>query len=263
MRKIEYSTIFFALMGSFAIIFVLVPIITMIISSDPGAILTDLHDSDVLNSLFVSAFCALVTTAIALIIGIPLAYILARHEFHGKSFIEAVVDVPIVIPHTVVGIALLTAFSPEGIFGMPFGNLGVTFVDAMPGIIVAMLFVSLSFMINSTREGFESVDPRLEKVARTLGSGSFRTFFTITIPLALRNIVVGSIMTWARAVSEFGAVIVIAYYPLIAPSLIYNRFLNFGLSSSRPLAVLLILICITVFIIVRLLISGWKLYDKD
>lgn len=263
MRKIEYSTVFFALMGSFAILFILTPIITMIISADPWVILADIQESDVTNSLFLSAFCALATTLIALIIGIPLAYILARHEFHGKSFIEAVVDVPIVIPHTVVGIAILTVFSPEGILGIPFGKIGLTFVDAIPGIIVAMLFVSLSFTVNSAREGFESVDPRLEKVARTLGSGSFRTFFTITIPLTLRNIVVGSIMTWARAVSEFGAVIVVAYYPLIAPSLIYNRFLNFGLSSSKPLAVLLILICITVFIFVRILISGWKLYDKN
>lgn len=263
MRKINYSTLFFALMGSFALIFILVPLVTMVVSVDPTAMLADLHDSDVINSIVVSAFCALVATLIAIVIGVPLAYILARHDFHGKGFVEAIVDIPIVIPHTVTGIALLTVFSPDGLFGAPLGQLGITFIDALPGIIAAMLFVSASFMINSAREGFESVDPRLEKVARTLGSGSFRTFFTVTIPLALRSIVVGSIMTWARAISEFGAVIVVAYYPMIAPSLIYNRFLNFGLSSSKPIAVLLILICITVFIIVRLLISGWKSYDKN
>lgn len=118
-------------------------------------------------------------------------------------------------------------------------------------------------MVNAAREGFENVDPRMEKVARTLGSGSFRTFFVITLPLALRSIVVGSIMTWARAISEFGSVIVLAYYPMIAPTLIYQRFLNFGLSSSKPVAVILISVCLILFITVRLLLKGWKTYDKD
>ena len=262
MRRIEYSKVF-ALMGSFAVLFILIPLVTMILSEDPGAVVANLQDSEVLGSIFTSAYCALIATIIALIFGIPLAYTLARNDFKGKGFIEAIIDIPIVIPHTVTGIALLTVFAPHGILGMPFGKIGISFVDAMPGIIVAMLFVSSSFMINSAREGFENVDPRLEKVARTLGSGNFRTFFGITIPLSLRSIVVGSIMTWARAISEFGAVIILAYYPMIAPTLIYTRFLNFGLSSSKPVAVLLILICIMVFVIVRLLISGWKSYDKD
>ncbi len=262
MRKIDYSTFFFALMGSFAILFVLIPLVTMIISEDPSVLMKTLNDNEVLNSIFISAYCAFTATIIAIIFGVPLAYILARHDFIGKGFIESIVDIPIVIPHTVSGIALLTVYSPNGILGLPFGKIGINFIDAIPGIVVAMLFVSASFMINSAREGFESVDPRLEKVARTLGSGSLRTFFTITMPLSLRSVVVGSIMTWARAISEFGAVIVLAYYPMIAPTLIYNRFLNFGLSSSKPVAVLLILICIVVFVLVRLLIGGWKLHDK-
>ncbi|HEX3012768.1 MAG TPA: tungstate ABC transporter permease WtpB [Methanobacterium sp.] len=263
MRNIDYSTIFFALMGSFIILFIFIPLATMILSENPSAIIANLQDSAVLNSIFISAYCALIATIIALLFGVPLAYVLARHDFYGKGFIESIIDIPIVIPHTVTGIALLTVFSSTGIFGLPLSKLGIVFIDALPGIVIAMLFVSSSFVVNAAREGFENVDPRMEKVARTLGSGSFRTFFVITLPLALRSIVVGSIMTWARAISEFGSVIVLAYYPMIAPTLIYQRFLNFGLSSSKPVAVILISVCLILFITVRLLLKGWKTYDKD
>jgi len=173
------------------------------------------------------------------------------------------VDVPIVIPHTVSGIALLLIFTSTGILGAPLGKLGVVFTDAIPGIIVAMLFASASFVVNSAREGFESVDPRMEKVARTLGSGSLRTFIIITLPLALRSIVVGSIMCWARAISEFGAIVIIAYFPNTAPVLIYRRFVDFGLSESTPVAVILISLCLILFLVVRLIMRGWRTYDKD
>ncbi len=263
MRKIDYTTIFFAIMGSFMVLFILIPIVNLLVSSSPSAILGNLQDSDVMSSIFVSVYSALAATLIAVIFGVPLAYILARHDFVGKGFIESIIDVPVVIPHTVVGIALLLVFSSTGILGVPLNKLGLVFVDAIPGVIIAMLFVSGSFVVNSAREGFESIDPRMEKVARTLGCGSLRTFFTITLPLGLRNIVVGAIMCWARAVSEFGAIVILAYYPMAAPTLIYQRFSDFGLSESTPVAVILILICLTVFIVVRVLIKGWRTYDKN
>lgn len=263
MRKIDYTTIFFAIMGSFMVLFIFIPIVNLIFSSSPSAILGNLQDSQVMSSIFVSVYSALAATLIAVIFGVPLAYILARHDFVGKGFIESIIDVPVVIPHTVVGIALLLVFSSTGILGVPLNKLGLVFVDALPGVIIAMLFVSGSFVVNSAREGFESIDPRMEKVARTLGCGSLRTFFTITLPLGLRNIVVGAIMCWARAVSEFGAIVILAYYPMAAPTLIYQRFSDFGLSESTPVAVILILICLTVFIAVRVLIKGWRTYDKN
>lgn len=263
MRKIDYTTIFFAIMGSFMVLFIFIPIVNLIVSSSPSAILGNLQDSEVMSSIFVSVYSAIIATLIAVIFGVPLAYILARHDFIGKGFIESIIDVPVVIPHTVVGIALLLVFSSTGILGVPLNKLGLVFVDALPGVIIAMLFVSGSFVVNSAREGFESIDPRMEKVARTLGCGSLRTFFTITLPLGLRNIVVGAIMCWARAVSEFGAIVILAYYPMAAPTLIYQRFSDFGLSESTPVAVILILICLTVFIAVRVLIKGWRTYDKN
>jgi len=233
------------------------------VSSDLNSIIVNLYDPQVISAIFVSVYCALIATLIAVLFGLPLAYTLARHDFFGKGFVESIVDIPIVIPHTVSGIALLLVFTSGGILGAPFSKLGIIFTNAIPGIIIAMLFVSSSFVVNSAREGFESVDPRMEMVARTLGSGSMRTFFVISLPLALRSIVVGSILCWARAISEFGAIIILAYYPLAASTLIYTRFVQFGLSESTPLAVILISICLILFIVVRLLIRGWRTYDKN
>jgi len=188
MRKLDYTTIFFALMGSFLFLFILIPILNLMLSANLGSIVNNLQDPNVLSAIFISVYCALAATIIALLFGVPLAYILARHDFAGKGFIEAVIDVPIVIPHTVSGIALLLVFTSTGIIGAPLGQLGIVFTDAIPGIIIAMLFASGSFVVNSAREGFENVDPRMEKVARTLGSNSLRTFGVITLPLAMRNI---------------------------------------------------------------------------
>jgi molybdate/tungstate transport system permease protein len=263
MKNINYTTIFFALMGSFLFLFTFIPIANLIISSDPGSFIRNLDDQGVRSAFFTSMYCALASTILATISGVPLAYILARHDFKWKGFVESVVDVPLVIPPTVSGIFLLMVFTSTGIFGEPLSKIGITFTDAIPGIIVAMLFTSANYVVNSSREAFEKVDPRMEKVARTLGSGPFRTFFVITLPLSLRSIVVGGIMAWGRGISQFGAVLIIAYHPITAPLLIYERFINFGLVEAISVATLLITISLIVFIVVRLLISGWKTYDND
>ncbi|MDR3222359.1 MAG: ABC transporter permease [Methanobrevibacter sp.] len=263
MKRVDYTTIFFAFMGSFLFLFILIPIINLMLSSSPSSIISSLQDSEVINSLFYSVYAALISTILAVLFGVPLAYILARYNFLGKRFVEAVIDIPIVIPHTVSGIALLLVFTSTGILGEPLSKLGLRFSDAFLGVVIGMLFVSSSFVVNSAREGFESVDPRMEKVARTLGAGSLKTFFLITLPLSLRNIMVGSIMSWARAISEFGAIIILAYYPTTAPLLIYNRFVGLGLSDSLPIAVILISLCLIFFFIVRVVMRGWGNYDKD
>jgi molybdate/tungstate transport system permease protein len=96
-----------------------------------------------------------------------------------------------------------------------------------------------------------------------LGARTLKTFFVISLPLSLRSIAVGSILCWARAISEFGAIIILAYYPMAASTLIYTRFVQFGLSESTPIAVILISICLILFFVVRLLMKGWRIYDKN
>jgi len=183
-------------------------------------------------------------------------------DFPGKRLVESIIDVPVVVPHTVAGIALLTVFGSRGFIGGPL-EAYIQFRDALPGIVVAMLFVSLPYLANSAREGFKSVDPRLENAARSLGAPLWKAFLFVTLPLSARHILIGAIMTWARAISEFGAVVLIAYYPMIGPTLIYDRFLSYGLSASRPIAVLLILVTLSIFIVIRVLSAGWSIYDRD
>jgi molybdate/tungstate transport system permease protein len=157
----------------------------------------------------------------------------------------------IVVPHTAAGIALLFVFGRRFFLGSAFEAIGIEFVDSIAGIIIAMLFVSIPFLIDSAKEGFKKVDVRLEKVARTLGASPWQAFFRVSFPLAWRSILAGNIMMWARGISEFGAVIILAYHPMIAPVLVYERFETYGLDYARPIAVLLILVSVLVFIVLR------------
>jgi molybdate/tungstate transport system permease protein len=252
MKQANLITAAFAVLGATLVLFLTVPLVAMMLRESPGSLWTTLLEKDVRAALSVSIGAAAISTAISMVLGVPLGYLLARSEFPGKTLIQAVVDMPVVVPHTVAGIALLTILGPHGFLGGPAGQLGIRFVDALPGTVAAMLFVSAPFVVNAARAGFESVNPRLEKVSRSLGASPARTFIRVSLPLSARPIVAGSIMSWARAVSEFGAILVIAYYPRIGPTLIYERFTSFGLGSSRPVAVLLLAISLILFIALRM-----------
>jgi len=212
-----------------------------------------LLDPQVTGAIALTLATALAATVIGFVLGVPLAYLLARHNFRGKRLVEGLIDVPIVVPHTAAGIALLFVFGRRYLLGKTFGAIGITFVDSVAGIIIAMLFVSIPFLIDSAKEGFKKVDVRLEKVARTLGASPWQAFWKISLPLAWRSILAGNIMMWARGISEFGAVMILAYHPMIAPVLVYERFETYGLDYARPVAVILIIVSILVFIVLRTL----------
>jgi molybdate/tungstate transport system permease protein len=245
----------FILLGLVMFLFIVVPLIRMVSTSDPRVLYTTLLDTEVRNAIWLSLYAALIAAAVGFVFGVPLAYLLARHEFPGKKIIEGLIDVPIVIPHTAAGIALLFVFGRNFFPGRVFHVMGIDFVDSTAGIVVAMLFVSIPFLINSAKEGFKKVDVRLEKVARTLGASPWQTFSRVTFPLAWRSILTGSIMMWARGISEFGAVIMLAYHPMIAPTLIFERFESYGLAYSQPVAVLLVLISLFAFVGLRTLVK--------
>ncbi len=239
--------LFFIFFGSFLIVYIILPIATILVKQafDLDALIEAVKDPAVRSAIANSLLCSTITTTLALMFGVPLGYVLARYDFRGKSIVQGIVDVPIVIPHSVVGIMLLVTFSNS-------------IVDNYFGIILAMLFVSASFTINSARDGFLAIDESLEHVARTLGAGRLRTFFTVTLPIAMRSILSGAIMTWARAISEVGAILIVAYYPKTAPVLILDYFDEFGLKRSMPIAVLLIVICLMIFILLR-----WSLCSRS
>ncbi|OFZ03036.1 MAG: hypothetical protein A2338_04265 [Bacteroidetes bacterium RIFOXYB12_FULL_41_6] len=132
-------------------------------------------------------------------------------------------------------------------------SLGFSFVNNPAGIMVAMAFVSLPYLINAAIDGFISVPERLEKVALTLGASKSRVFFTISLPLAWRSILTGLIMMWGRGLSEFGAVIIIAYHPMITPVMIFERFSSYGLQYATPVTVLFISICLAIFVAMKVI----------
>lgn len=246
----------FFIIGFVIVLFVFFALFNMLYNQlviSTRTFLDTMKDSYVIKSIALTLYTSFLATVLAIILGIPLAYVLARHDFYGKNFIEAFIDIPVIIPHTVAGIALFSLLMRKGTVGSLFERLGIVFQDSLWGIVVAMFFVSYPFFVNAAKEGFKSVNPNLERVARTLGATQWKSFYHIALPLATPHLLSGAIMSWARGISEFGAVIIIAYYPMIASTLILYRFNTHGLSGSQPIAVLLILICFVTFIAFRLI----------
>ncbi len=247
----RFFKFFICIFSALSFVLVSLPVINLILTQFTSikSFTSTLLNVNVWSVIALTYFAAMLSTLFSVLFGVPLAYVLERYSFPMKRLVESFADLPAVIPHTVAGIALLSVLGSSGLIGK-FSP--VKFVDTLPGVIAAMFFVSFPIFLNSAREGFAKVDRRLEDVARTLGANEFRAFLTITLPLSIRNIAAGAIVAWARAVSEFGAIVVIAYYPLVASTLIYDRYLSEGLNSAEPIAVLLILITLAIFGLIRL-----------
>ncbi|MEQ8236094.1 MAG: ABC transporter permease [Syntrophomonadaceae bacterium] len=241
----------FTLLGLVILLFILAPLFKMIFLSDKAALGRALLDGSTLQSIWLTIYAAMIATGIGFFLGVPIAYIFSRFEFPMKSVLEGLIDLPVVVPHTAAGIALLFVFGSNFLAGKGFKVLGIEFVDSLAGIVIAMLFVSVPILINSAKESFRKVDVRLEKVARTLGATPWQAFYRITFPLAWRGILAGSLMMWARGMSEFGAVIILTYHPTVAPILIYERFETYGLAQAVPVAAIMILISAFVFISIQ------------
>jgi molybdate/tungstate transport system permease protein len=243
----------FVFLSGLLLLFIVAPLIGMLLSTSPDAVFQTAKDSEVTNSIWVTLGASVMGTLIFAIAAIPLAYILARKSFPMKKLVIGIIDLPIVIPHTAAGIALLGLISRNSMIGKAAGAIGFDFVGSIPGIVIAMAFVSLPYLINAAREGFANVPERLEKAALNLGASHTKTFLKISLPLAWRSILSGLILMFARGISEFGAVVIIAYHPMTTPVLIYERFGSFGLQYARPIAVIVILISLVVFILLRFL----------
>ena len=244
-----------AVPGALLLLFLALPIFALAISGSATGLYEALGQPEVRSALWVSISGATASTALAVLGGVPLAYLLARREFPGRELIQGLVDMPVVVPHVVAGIALLVVLSPSAPVGSALGKVGIRFTDAFPGTVVAMLFVSAPFTINAARSGFEAVETRLEKVSRSLGASAGHTFFEVSLPLAGRSIISGAVMSWARAISEFGAVLILAYFPRSAPTLAYERLTGGGLDDARPVALLLVGLCLILFAVLRTLIG--------
>ena len=241
------------ILSSLVLLFILAPLAGMFLHTGGSELLETVNDEEVRASIWLTIWVAFAATFFFAIGAIPLAWLLARKKFPMKNIVQGIIDLPVVLPHTAAGIAVLGFISRDGLLGKAANSVGLTLINNPGGIALAMAFVSIPFLINAARDGFTAVPERLEKAALSLGASRTRVFFTISLPLAWRSIMTGFVMMFARGMSEFGAVVIVAYHPMVAPVLIYERFSSFGLKYARPAAVLFIIIALAVFILLRLI----------
>jgi len=248
----------FSFLGGLVLLFLLAPLIKIFLDTSNSQLFEAMDDPDVRASIGLTLRISLFATLVLAMGAIPLAWILARQRFPGKNILESLIDLPVVIPHSAAGIALLGFISRDTVVGDAASKIGLNFVGEPLGIAVAMGFVSLPFLIHAARDAFFNVPVRLEKAALSLGASRLQTFWLISLPLAWRGIVSGLIMMFARGLSEFGAVVIIAYHPMVTPVMIWDRFTAFGLSYSRPVAALFILVCLIFFVLLRILATRYQ-----
>jgi len=252
-RPVSWPRVVLTVLGAILILFIIGPLLRLLLQATPGGLGRALGDRELQQSILLTVFTATVATLLGALFGVPLAWMLARARFRGSRFVQGLVDLPVVIPHPVAGIALLLFLGRRSAIGGTLADLGLEVVNHVPGIIAGMLFVSVPLLVSGAREAFAQVDPKLERVARTLGDTGWQAFRRVTLPLAGRGILAGAILAWARSVSEFGAIVILTYNPKVASILIFDRFTAFGLSSAIPAAIILLLIALLVFGLIRLL----------
>jgi molybdate/tungstate transport system permease protein len=258
MKGISTLRLIFIFLGALILLFIIAPLIGMLLNTKAEELFITAGDTEVQKSIVLTLATSFFGTLFFAIGSIPLAYLMARNSFPGKGIIQGIIDLPIVIPHSAAGIAVLGFISRDTAIGKLAEQAGLSFVGHPLGISLAMAFVSIPFLFNAARDGFEAVPVRLEKAALNLGASPARVFFTISLPLAWRNIVSGLILMFARGMSEFGAVVIVAYHPMVVPVMIFERFNSFGLSWARPLSLIFIMVCLLFFILLRMLAKTKK-----
>jgi molybdate/tungstate transport system permease protein len=239
-----------AIVGLF-LLFMLLPTTKLVAVGGAEGVRRLAGDPELRSALWLTLGCATAATLIAVLGGTPLAYLLARRTFPGRSVVAALVDIPLVIPHPVAGIAILLALGRQSTAGSLLEAIGTRITGSATGIIAAMTFVAAPLFVAAAREAFELVDPRLEGVARTLGDSPYRAVRRVTLPLASRGLIAAGIVMWSRAASEFGAIVVLTYNPKVASVLSYDRFTSAGLDGALPVAAVLVIIALVPLVALR------------
>ncbi|NLG27631.1 MAG: ABC transporter permease [Chloroflexi bacterium] len=246
-RTASATTVIGAVFSALLVLFLLVPVVVLLLGASPASVAAAVREDEVRRSLAVTLGGAGIATLLGLLGGVPLAWALARGRLPGKRLIEGLLGIPIIIPHTSTGVALLLTYGARGPLGKPLSQLGLFFTDRLSGVVVAMLFVSVPFLVNAARDAFAAIDADLAEAAQCDGASPWQTAWHVLLPLARRGIVGGALLMWARGISEFGAVVLLAYHPRTLAVLVYERFQGYGLVRATPLAALLIVVALVVF----------------
>ena len=244
-----------ALAALFAV-FLGLPVVTLVARAIlDGSLATAITSRVVLGALSLSLVTTAISLAISVSLGLPLAFVLARRQFRGKGWLEAVVDLPIVLPPSVAGLALLLAFGRSGLLSTPLEFLGLSVPFTTVAVILAQTFVSAPFFIRSARTGIAGVDRDLEDAGRVDGASEGQLFRSVTVPLASSALAAGMVMTWARSLGEFGATIMFAGNvegrTQTLPLVVYGEFQGGNLDASIAAAAILVLAAFGVLLAVR------------
>ena len=241
------------------LLFLVLPVAALLAEAFTDASFLDTVAQDaVTDALLLSLVTTAITLAITVLFGTPAAYLLARYRFRGADIVDTVVDLPIVLPPAVAGIALLFTFGRVGLIGDPLDEAGIQIAFTTTAVVMAQLFVAAPFYVKAAKAGFESVDPGLERVSATLGESAPRTFLRVTVPLAAPALLGGAVMTWARALGEFGATIMfagsLAGSTRTVPLAIYDS-LQSDLDVALVLGAILVVIAFAVLLAFKLVVG--------
>jgi molybdate transport system permease protein len=236
------------------LIFLAFPIAALLLRSSPAELLTNLTSPSVGKAIVVSLKTTLVSIVAIVVLGTPLAYLLGLGSFRGKRVVETLVDLPTVLPPSVAGVALLVAFGRRGVLGAWLGPLGLNLAFTQAAVVMAQTFVAAPFFIRTAAVGFAAVDRELVQAAMLDGAGSWKVFREVILPLASPSAVSGAVMSWARALGEFGATIIFAgNFPgrtQTMPLAIYIGF-EVDLNTALTLSVILILLSFVSLMLIR------------
>jgi len=236
----------FALLGGVLLLHFSVPFVAFLSRTGSANVVDGLSKPGAGTAIRNSLLTAPVSTAIATGFGVPLAYALARTSVRGKHLLEGIVILPLVVPPVVGGAMLLTAVGRFTPIGRVAAAAGIPLTDSLVGVILAQTFVAAPFVVITARAGFGAIDERLEQASRSLGHGPLATFWNVSVPLARGSILAGVVLTFARAIGEFGATMMVAYNPRTVPTRIWVEFIAGGIDEVLPLALALLAITVVV-----------------
>jgi molybdate transport system permease protein len=244
------------LLGVLVGLFLGLPVALLVIRALLGGTLAaELASGPVRDALILSLGTTAISLALTIAIATPVAHLLARRRFRGKAVMEAIIDLPIVLPPSVAGLALLLTIGRRGLFGDELAAVGISIPFTTAAVVIAQMFVSAPFFIRAARAGFLGVEREIEDAARVDGATDRQVAWSVTIPLAAPVLASGIVMTWARALGEFGATIMfagnVAGRTQTLPLVVYGEFQSGDLEASIAAAAVLVLAAFAVLVAVR------------
>ena len=249
------TPIVIVVLGAVACLVFALPLVALLVRVPWRSVGSILTSAAALEALWLSIVTSVVTTLLALGIGVPLAWLLARTHFFGKTFVRAVCTLSMVLPPVVAGVALLATYGRRGIIGSPLEAVfGLRLPFTMPAVVIAQLFVAMPFLVLTVESAFNSADQTVEEAARTLGASALYTFVHVNLPQARSSIIAGAVLTWARALGEFGATITFAgNFPGTTRTLPIATYLSLesDLGEALAMSMMLVVVSLTVLIAMR------------